>query len=63
MQFLPSDFVQKMRFGAHLKESEDSGISSIRSNIHCELSAIEKCDNLSTNQVKEEINISNLSKR
>lgn len=53
-----------MRFGRHLKENEDSGISSIQSNIHCELSAIEKCENLSHNPIKEDSNTSsNLSKR
>lgn len=52
-----------MRFPQHLKENEDSGIASIRSNMHCELSAIEKCENISTIQIKEDMNISNLSKR
>ncbi|XP_055323463.1 serine/threonine-protein kinase greatwall isoform X2 [Sitodiplosis mosellana] len=53
--------IAKMRFGRHLKENEDSGISSIRS--HCELSAIEKCENQSHNPVKEDSNTSsNLSK-
>lgn len=54
-----------MRFARHLKENEDSGISSIRSNIHCELSAIEKCENLSHNPIKEDSNssCSNISKR
>lgn len=55
----------RMRFPRHLKENEDSGISSIRSNIQCELSAIEKCENLSHNPVKEDSTSpsSNLSKR
>lgn len=57
--------LMKMRFQRHLKENEDSGISSIRSNNQCELSAIEKCDNLSTNPTKDDTNssCSNVSKR
>ncbi|XP_031626005.1 serine/threonine-protein kinase greatwall [Contarinia nasturtii] len=55
--------LMKMRFPRHLKENEDSGISSIRSNIQCELSAIEKCENSSHNPIKEDSNSSsNLSK-
>lgn len=54
----------KMRFARHLKENEDSGISSIRSNIQCELSAIERCENISHIPIKEDSNTSsNLSKR
>lgn len=49
-----------MKYLRHLKESEDSGISSIRSsNIHCELSAIEKFSNLSHIPMKEDLNCSN----
>lgn len=50
-----------MHFQQHLKENEDSGISSIRSNIHCELSVIEKCDNMSNNPIKEDSNSSYLN--
>lgn len=52
-----------MKYLQHLKESEDSGISSLRS--QCELSAIEKCGNVFSNQFKEDLNgsCSNMSKR
>lgn len=43
-----------MKNQQHLKENEDSGISSIRSSNQCELSAIEKFENMSQHQVKED---------
>lgn len=49
-----------MKYLRHLKENEDSGISSNRSsNIHCELSAIEKCEKEDLNSTANNNNNNN----
>lgn len=53
----------------HIKETEDSGVSSRKSdssaNTHCELSSIEKEGNLSHNHIRDDYSClcSDLSKR